>query len=91
MTNYQTAKLIPTEFRTQIVDDNVIYKAVVAPDDVQMNILVILYQNYIFTEGELVDMSNPCLACLSKILDIFKLLLPEFLLLEKDRKLLEDI
>ena len=91
MSNYLAAKRIPPSFRKQLLDENTIYKAVPAAGDVQMGILVILYNNYIFTEGEPINMDNPCLACLGKILDIFKLqLLPEFLNLEKELKLLHE-
>jgi len=91
MTNYHVAKLIPANFRAQLLRDNIIYKAVVAPGDPHMTILVIIYQNYIFNEGEPVDMSNPCLKCIDKVLSIFKDLLPELITLEKESKLLEAL
>lgn len=91
MSNYAAAKTIPPDFRKMLLDGNVIYKALAAAGDIQMNILVIIYNNYIFTEGEPIDMSNPCLTCLGKILDIFRLLQPELVNLEKENKLLQTI
>lgn len=88
--NYIAAKRIPQQFRQQLLSENVIYKAVPGAGDVQMGILVIIYNNYIFTEGEPIKMDNPCLACLGKVLDIFKLLEPELIALEKESKLLAE-
>ena len=91
MSNRVTAALIPPMFRRQLLDNNWVYKAVVVANDPQMSILVVIYNNYIFSEGPAVDMSNPCLACISKILDIFKLILPDLIELEKESKLLEIV
>lgn len=91
MSNYLAAKQIPSKFRQQILNDNIIYKAVPAAGDNQMKVLVILYNTYIFTEGEPINMDNPCLACLGKILDIFKALEPELVTLEKENVLLQTV
>lgn len=87
----ETAKLIPRQFRKELLEDNVIYKAIVKHGDTHMQILVIIYENYIFNEGKPIDMNNPCLKCLGKILEVFNLILPELINLEKESKLLDVI
>lgn len=91
MSNYLAAKQIPVKFRKKLLEENIIYKAIPAAGDIQMSVLVILYNTYIFTESEPIAMDNPCLACLGKVLDIFKLLEPELVTLEKELKMMQSI
>lgn len=89
MTFYQLAKQIPAQFRKQLLDGNAIYKAVAQGGDAHMSMLVIIWQNYINTGAAPIDMTNPCLKCLTEILDKFKILEPELIKLEKEKNLLE--
>lgn len=89
--NLAVAKSIPPEFRRQLLNDNIIYKAVVTPGDTHMAILIIIYRTYIFSEEPPIDINNPCLKCLAKILEVFRVIQPELVTLEKESKLLEGV
>lgn len=87
MTLYQLAKLLPEKYRRQMLDGNVIYKAIAKAGDAHMTMLVIYWNNYIDAGGTPVD--DTCNICLNNILTKFKALLPHFVQLEKESQLLE--
>lgn len=89
--NLLVAKQIPAEFRRQLLNDNIIYKAVADTGDGHMAILIIIYRTYIFTDEPPIDINNPCLKCLAKILKIFQTIQPELVILEKESKLLAEL
>lgn len=91
MTIKDVAALIPDKFRKQILDDNVIYKAVAKGPDMQMRILVILYRNYINPGLPDIDMDNPCIRCLVDILDQFKSMEQYLVEIEREHNLIESV
>lgn len=91
MTLNELASKIPYKYRKQLLDGNVIYKAIADANDVQMRILIIIYENYVFPEGEKIDLKSPCLICLNNILNQFKNLEQYLVILERESKLLDSI
>jgi hypothetical protein len=85
------AAQIPASVRKTLIDGNVIYKAVARPDDIQMQILVIVYEAHVFTEGEKINMDNPCMICLNNIINQMRLLEPELVILEREANLIESV
>ena len=91
MTLNELASKIPYKYRKQLLDGNVIYKAIADANDVQMRILIIIYENYVFPEGEKIDLKSPCFICLNNILNQFKNLEQYLVILERESKLLDSI
>lgn len=87
MTLYHLAKLIPDKYRTQILEGNVIYKAIPDASDVQMKMLFIIWSNYIEPTNK--DLDEHCNSCLNSMLTKYKTLIPSFIQLEKENKLLD--
>lgn len=85
------AAQIPAKFRKQILEDNVIYKAVPVSGDVHMKILGIVFENYVYPQGEKIDWDNPCQLCLRNIHTQFKALEKFLVALEKESKLIDSI
>jgi hypothetical protein len=91
MTIRQIAAQLPPKFRKHLVDENIIYKAVAQPYDTHMKVLVVYYENYIFREGEKIDMTNPCMLCLGHVLEQFRILEPALIELEREANLLNEL
>jgi len=87
MTLYQLAQQVPAKFRNQILEENLIYKAIPQPEDTHMKMLFIIWQNYIEPGNEMLDMA--CNKCLYEMLNKYKLLQPHFITLTKEDKLLD--
>lgn len=82
------ALLIPAEYRKQILEENVIYKAVPASNDRHMSILFTIWTHYI-DPGTPVKMDCPY--CLADIIKNFQGLQEAFIEIAKDEAFLESL
>lgn len=82
------ALLIPFEYRKQILDENVIYKAVAAAGDRHMSILFTIWTHYVDPGTPL---KQECGYCLTEILKNFRSLQDTFVELAKEEALLESL
>ena len=88
MTLYELSKVLPDKYRQQLLEGNVIYKAIPNSGDAHMKMLVIYWKNY-FEPGNQ-DIDETCNTCLNEILKKFKSLLPYLVQVEKEYQLLES-
>jgi hypothetical protein len=84
----EIARMIPAEYRHMILAQNAIYKAVAVPLDPHMQMLFTVWTNFINPGGGL---SLECTRCLGQMLDDYKKLQPEFINLEREAQLLDDL
>ncbi|NCX93167.1 MAG: hypothetical protein EBX40_00610 [Gammaproteobacteria bacterium] len=84
----QAARL-PAKYRKQILEDNVIYKAVAQQGDTHMEILFLLYSNYYEPYNK--SLRRDCVQCLHSILTKFQNMERSFIQLEREAKLLDSI
>lgn len=87
MTLCDLCKQLPREYRQQLLDGNVIYKAIAKQEDTHMAMLFIYWKNYFEPGNESLEMA--CRSCLNSILEKFKMLEQYFVELEKEDQLLE--
>ena len=86
MTLKKLAQQLPDKYRRQLLEDNVIYKAIARTGDVHMQMLIIYYNAYIDPSA---PVDEQCNICLNNILQKFKVLEPIFIEIEKESQLLE--
>lgn len=79
---------IPKEYRDKLLDENVIYKAVVSKADRHMQILFAVWTTYVDPTGE---NNMDCPYCLNNILQSFKMMVPHLVEMSKDDKILDDL
>jgi hypothetical protein len=94
------AALIPPDFRRQLLENNEIYKAVPENNDLNMQVLFVLYSNFIdpnnamyaykSTDGY-IEIQTTCKICLNNIIAKFRELEPFLVQLEKEKQLYENI
>lgn len=82
----KNARLIPDEFRKEIIELDLVNTAKAQIEDGTMNYLGTIWKNYIEPGYELT-----CNACCVKVLKAFRLMLPVFFAIEKEKKLLKAI
>ncbi|MFA6060051.1 MAG: hypothetical protein WC756_17745 [Taibaiella sp.] len=88
MTLHQLAIAIPKEYRDQIIDENMIYKAIGASTDRHMRILFTIWSQYVDPHG---DNDMGCPACINNILNNFKQLEPILIDIRKQEQILDSI
>lgn len=81
----QIASLIPQEYRTEILQTNMVANAVAVSTDANMYYLATIWRNYVSPE----DIT--CSLCLERILKNYKQLLPTLIEMEKQKNLLNSI
>lgn len=81
------AKMIPAQFRDQILETNAIYKAIAVPTDPHMFILFTVWTTFVNPGGGQ-DMS--CTKCLGEILNHFRILQPKLVEQRKEDQLLSE-
>ena len=86
MTQEQLAKMIPAEYRKEILMTNMIAKAQAFAGDHSMFYLFTIWKNYIEP-----DLDAGCGKCFERILSNFKTLQPLFIKLEQSNNLLEGL
>jgi len=80
------ARQLPDKYRRQLLEDNIIYKAIARVGDVHMKMLLIYWSHYMDTISPI---DEQCNICLNEILKKYKDLEPIFVELEKEYQLLE--
>lgn len=80
------ANLIPAEYRKEILELNIIEKAVAIAGDPNMDYLSTIWKDYIEP-----DFEPDCPLCFTRVLKNFKNLKPTLIELEKNSKLLDFI
>lgn len=80
------AALIPPEYRKEILDLEMIDKAIPNNTDTTMHYLSVIWKNYIEP-----DFDPACNLCYSRVLDNMKKAKPILIELEKQSRLLNDI
>ena len=94
------AALIPPTFRRQLLENNEIYKAVPDNNDLNMQVLFVLYSQFIdpnnaqyaykSTDGY-IEILTTCKICLNNVIAKFRELEPFLIQLEKEYQLYENI
>lgn len=85
MTVRELAEKIPAEYREEILEVDMISKAVAITTDANMHYLATIWTNYIAPE----DLT--CNLCMERILRNYRELLLDLIELEKQHRLLRDI
>jgi hypothetical protein len=85
MTLRQIAELIPAEYRREILETNMISKAIAIASDASMHYLGTIWKNYVAEE----DLT--CGACLTRVLENYRQLQQVFIDMEKESKLLAGL
>lgn len=80
------ALLIPPEYRKEILDLDMIGRAVGTSSDATMGYLIIIWKNYIEP-----DFSPDCNLCIGRVLDNFRQMKKVLVELEKDSNLLNTV
>jgi hypothetical protein len=78
-------RILPT-YRRKLLEGNLIYKAVPAPNDEHMRVLYTVWTTFVDTSGML---EPDCAYCMADILNNFKQLQPVLVELEQEAALLE--
>jgi hypothetical protein len=86
MTSTDIAKLIPAEYRKEILDLKMIEHAQAIQTNDDMHYLFTIWKNYIEPGIEM-----DCGLCIQRILGNYKQLLPVLITLEKDLQLLNEV
>lgn len=86
MTAKMLAKLIPADYRKEILQTNIIMNAMAHSGDSSMLYLGTIWKNYVVPEEDL-----SCGICLERILKNFRELQPILIELEKESNLLESL
>lgn len=86
MTARDLANKIPAQYRKEILELNLIAKAIAVTYNPQMAYLLIIYKDYINP-----DERTDCNLCCARVLDQFKKMLPHFIDLESESRLLDHI
>jgi hypothetical protein len=79
------AALIPAEYRKEILELNMIDRAIGNSGDATMTYLATIWQSYVET-----DFSPDCNLCYGRVLTNFKKLKPFLIQMEKDSNLLKQ-
>lgn len=82
----KNARLIPDEYRKEIIELDLVNKAKAQTTDGTMNYLGVIWKNYIDPGYELT-----CNSCCDKVLKAFRLMLPIFINIEKENRLLKAV
>jgi hypothetical protein len=88
MTLTDIALKIPEEYRREILLLNMIGQAQAVASDPSMYYLFTVWKNHVENTS---DLSMECNACLVRVLDNYKQLLPVFVDLERDNQLLQAV
>ncbi len=86
MTGKELANKIPAHYRKEILELNLVAKAVAVTYNESMAYLLIIYKDYINP-----DERTDCNLCCARVLDQFKKMLPYFIELEKDNRMLDQL
>lgn len=86
MTLTELAAQIPAEYRTEILQMNLIGKAMATTADASMNYLGVIWKNYINADEKL-----DCGLCLERVLNNYRQMVPAFIELEQQKRLLDSI
>jgi len=84
MTLLELAAKIPAEYRKEILQLNLIGKAMATTADASMNYLGVIWKNYIDANEKL-----DCGLCLERVLNNYRQMVPAFIELEQQSRLLE--
>lgn len=85
---HQLARSIPKEYRDQILDENMIYKAIPASTDRHMRILFTIWTQYVDPNGEN-DLGCPY--CVTNVLNNFKQLEQILIDIRKQEQILDEL
>jgi hypothetical protein len=80
------ALLIPSEYRKEIIELNIVHQSVAIKENPGMAYLVTIWKNYVDE-----NFAGECNLCLGDLLKNYKQLLPEIIQLEKEAKLLDAV
>ena len=86
MTYKQLAALIPSEYRKEILQLNMVQSAVGVPYNPTMQYLITIWTAYIEP-----DFTPDCNICCGRALDGFKAMLPAMIQMEKEDNLLNQV
>jgi hypothetical protein len=82
------AERIPAEYRTEILETNMVSKAQAIQGNPSMHYLFTIWKNYV---EPTVDLDMECAQCLTRILNNYSQLMPAFIELEKQQRLLKAV
>jgi hypothetical protein len=88
MTLTDIAKLIPAKYRSEIVMTNMIQNAQATPGNPSLAYLFTIWKEYVEPSQEL---AMECAACVDRVLKNYRSLLPVFIELEKEARLLNNV
>ena len=86
MKTIDLAKKIPSEYRKEILDGNMIANATFIKDEPNTDYLATIYKNYFET-----DFKTGCGRCLERLSKAMRNMLPFLIELEKESRLLDEI
>ena len=86
MTLRQIAEQIPGEYRKEILEMDMISKAIATNSDANMSYLGVIWKKYVAPDEDL-----GCGMCVSRILGNYRQLQPLLITMEKESKLLDEV